>query len=660
MMIRASVPRIPVLALAALVCLSGCSIKNVKIDRVALCSGGECSPASPESKERLLGRIYNLLRSAKKTDIRFYRSKSKTRARGRRGVRFYTLSTLLPLPGKLSYIRLDDVLYVDREKSEIKLVARPRSSFLFVPPACTKGSGMLKVHSPTDIRLEVKAVCSWLVLPFGVKLDIRIDSIDFEARAFSGYYRLGFRGLAAGVGRGYFRAELAPSPPPPPAPKKEKKKRKEPPKAPAVAAKPPPLPKPPVPPKPPAPVEVEEEIISELPVLALRTRFEDENGDLILEGGEKVTLNVSVENVGRASAEDVRVALSGSPELVAALGEGRGLGRVSLKRPERVVFEGRLAQELPVGAAELRIEVLAGRGGALTAAKVLKVAMRPGAVEAAEEVLSEISVDDIPPKIEGAGRPNDAALVVGISDYREKFIPKVKYAGRDAEIMVRYLENVAGVPPANIKLLTDSMATKSDLEAYLEDWLARRVKEDSTVYFYYAGHGAPAPDGKEAYLVPYEGHPDFSAKLFGLKRLYASLKKLNAKRTVVMLDSCFSGASGRGITSQGARPLVFVALPRLKGADVVVMSAASGSQISSDYDKVEHGLFTYYLLKGMRGGADEDRDGSVSLGELFQYVRANVSETASLELNRDQIPELMPPLSEASPHTDLPVVQRYR
>ncbi|MFH2203839.1 MAG: caspase family protein [Elusimicrobiota bacterium] len=638
------------LPLLALLCLTGCSIKHVKVAEVSLCDQGVCSPAS--SKEQLLTRIYKLFRSHKMSEIQFYRSKPKTRTRGWRGVRFWVLTSLPPLPGKISSLRIADVLYIDREKSEIKLALRPWSTVLFIPDACTNGTAVLKVHSPTDIRLDGKFYCTWLVVPHVVKFEMRIDSFDFANESFTAHFATRFAGLTFGGGRGYLRAEFSPPPPRAPTPK-------------AKPQVPPPAPPEPAPipvaaePAPPPLVTVEEETLSEFPVLALRTQLEDANGDMILEAGEEVVLKAFVDNKGGIAAENVRIALSGTPELTAAFGDSRELGGVPPKGSGSVIFRGRLAENIPAEDASLRIEVLVGHKKVLAAAKILKVAMRSGAVKAAEDILSEISVDDIPPKSRSTPRPNDAALVVGIGSYREKFIPAVKYATRDAETVARYFENVLGVPQANIKLLTDDMATKSDLEAYLEDWLVRRVKEDSNVYFYYAGHGAPDPLGKEAYLVPYEGHPDFAAKLFPLKRLYSSLKKLKAKRTVVMLDSCFSGTQGRGITKRGGRPLVTTVMPPPEGDDLVILTASSGREISSDYDKVEHGLFTYYLLKGMRGPSDTNRDRSISLAELFQYVRSNVSETASLELNRDQTPTLMPSRAGASPHLDWPLVLRY-
>ena len=105
------------------------------------------------------------------------------------------------------------------------------------------------------------------------------------------------------------------------------------------------------------------------------------------------------------------------------------------------------------------------------------------------EVISEVNVDDIPKKIKGFENKENVAIIIGISDYREKLIPpSVKYAARDAEIMAKYLEKLGGIPRSNIKLLTDDTATKSDIEAYAEDWLTRRVNQDSTVFIYYAGH----------------------------------------------------------------------------------------------------------------------------------------------------------------------------
>ncbi len=254
-------------------------------------------------------------------------------------------------------------------------------------------------------------------------------------------------------------------------------------------------------------------------------------------------------------------------------------------------------------------------------------------------------VDEIPQSRKLDKSRDAVALVIGISKYRDEAIPQVRYAKRDAEIMAAYLESISGIARSRIKVLTDEGATHSDLSAYVEEWLPRRVSKDTTVFVYYAGHGTPNPATGKAFLLPYDGHPDFQNKLYPLDRLYENLERLPAKEVVVMLDSCFSGASGRSVLPSGARPVgIAIENPVLASGKLAILAAATGTQISSDYDKEQHGLFTYYVLKGLRGEADSDKSGTVEVDELFQYVRNGVISIASEELNRDQTPLLQPPL----------------
>ena len=392
------------------------------------------------------------------------------------------------------------------------------------------------------------------------------------------------------------------------------------------------------------------EVISEIPRLVFTTYLKDQNNNRILDGGEEVSLKVNIENKGEGTAKDVQVILSGNKTLTEYLGEKKFVGDIKHGEKKTAEFKTVLPARIPSEAATLKIELKEAEELSSSEVKVLKVAMRPKEIKEVIEVISEINVDDIPLKTKNFERKEAFALVIGISKYRDEIIPAVKYASRDAEVIAKYLENVGGIPRSNIKLLTDTSVTKSDLEAYIEDWLARRVSKDSTVFVYYAGHGAPDPESKEAYIVPYEGHPDFPSKLYSIKKMYESLSKLPAKEIIVMLDSCFSGAGGRSVTKSGARPLVMsIENPLLTTGKINVLAASTGSQISSDYDSVKHGLFTYYLLRGMRGEADKNGNGMIELGELYDYVKINVSEKASLELNRDQTPVLLPS-ADTAPH----------
>jgi tetratricopeptide (TPR) repeat protein len=239
-------------------------------------------------------------------------------------------------------------------------------------------------------------------------------------------------------------------------------------------------------------------------------------------------------------------------------------------------------------------------------------------------------------------RNNDYAVVVGIERYRD--ITGVDTAADDAVWVKRYLQDVVGVPEENIVLLLNERATRTDLLKYFTGWLKNNVTTDSTVYIYFAGHGAPDIKTKKAYIVPYDGDPNYlSMTAYPLDSLYDSIAGLPARETVVFLDSCFSGRGDRSVVAEGMRPIALsIENPVLASGRTVVLSAAEGSQASSYYKEAGHGLFTYFLLLGLKGQADSDGDGWVEVGELFTYLKPNVSKHAR-RINREQTPTIFPP-----------------
>jgi Caspase domain len=237
----------------------------------------------------------------------------------------------------------------------------------------------------------------------------------------------------------------------------------------------------------------------------------------------------------------------------------------------------------------------------------------------------------------GFVRPNDFALIIGIERYET--LPKADFGERDAEVFRRYVLGL-GVPEENVILLLGPRATKTGMMKYIEEWLPRNVTADSRVFVFYSGHGAPDPATGAAYLVPYDGDPTFlQSSAYPVPRLLERLEALKAKETVVALDACFSGAGGRSVIAKGARPLVVVTAMANTSPKVSVLAASSSDEISGSLDEQGHGLFTYYLLKGLQGAADADGNGHVSLEELHAYVKKSVQREARRQ-NREQTPNL--------------------
>ena len=250
-------------------------------------------------------------------------------------------------------------------------------------------------------------------------------------------------------------------------------------------------------------------------------------------------------------------------------------------------------------------------------------------------------IDEIPVKKTNANK-NSYAIVIGIERYRQK-LPKADYATHDAQTMTEYLTKVLGYPEENVITLLNDHASNVDLAKYFEKWLPNNVEKGSTVFVYYSGHGAPDPKSGSAYLVPYDGDPSFIDETgYSLKRMYAALGKLPAKEIVVALDSCFSGAGGRSVIAKGSRPLVMnmqsgVVLPK----NMTVLSASSGNQTSSTYDEKGHGLFTYFLLKGIKNEDVVKADGSIKIDDLFGYIKPQVERIARKQYNNEQTPQLI-------------------
>ncbi|PIU58108.1 MAG: hypothetical protein COS89_02080, partial [Deltaproteobacteria bacterium CG07_land_8_20_14_0_80_38_7] len=147
---------------------------------------------------------------------------------------------------------------------------------------------------------------------------------------------------------------------------------------------------------------------------------------------------------------------------------------------------------------------------------------------------------------------NDLAVIIGIEGYQG--IPKSDYSYDDAKLVGDYAKAM-GFKPRNIELLLEERATKSAIEKIIKTWLPNKAKPDSRVFIYYSGHGAPEPKTGDAYIVPFDGDPNYLSDTgYPLKSLYDSLGKLQVAEITVVLDPCFSGAGGRSVLAQGARP----------------------------------------------------------------------------------------------------------
>jgi uncharacterized caspase-like protein len=162
------------------------------------------------------------------------------------------------------------------------------------------------------------------------------------------------------------------------------------------------------------------------------------------------------------------------------------------------------------------------------------------------------------------------------------------------------------------------------------------------VIIFFAGHGAtekdvmsPDGDGLEKYLLPYDADPkDLYATALPMGEVSKIFSRIQAERLVFIADSCYSGASGgRTIDISGIRATISEAfLDRIAGGKGRVIITASGAnEVSAENDNLKHGVFTYYMVEGLKGKADRDQDGVVTVDEAYQYVSEAVPRATGQE-----------------------------
>jgi tetratricopeptide (TPR) repeat protein len=229
--------------------------------------------------------------------------------------------------------------------------------------------------------------------------------------------------------------------------------------------------------------------------------------------------------------------------------------------------------------------------------------------------------------------PRSYALVIGISKYKN--LPQdaqLQYPNVDAESVYTVLISTEGgqFPAENVHKLIDDKATGSNIKYELETWLPSVTHPDDRVLIYFAGHGFVS--NGTAYIAPYDiDLSNIPGTAYPMETLGKDIgSKINGKWKVLVTDSCHSGA----ITPEADRSTVNRTLLDLdKSLFSITASRDREQSFESDKWGGGHGIFTYYVVKGLEGEADTNGDGIVSADELAEYVHTNVRDATNAAQN---------------------------
>ena len=231
------------------------------------------------------------------------------------------------------------------------------------------------------------------------------------------------------------------------------------------------------------------------------------------------------------------------------------------------------------------------------------------------------------------------AVIIGISKYKDSRIPFLRYASSDAQALYDWTISQSGgkYAPSQVKMLLDEDATGANIKKALFEWLGGAIEEDM-VTIYFAGHGSPASPASQnnLFLLPYDTqYTSIATTGFPMWDIETALKRfIKAKKVVVIADACHSGGVGQSydVVRRASRAVdvnpISSGLQNLSqiGDGVCVISASDEKQFSQESKDWGggHGVFTYFLLEGLKGNADYNKDTNVTLGELIPYLSEQV------------------------------------
>jgi uncharacterized caspase-like protein len=238
------------------------------------------------------------------------------------------------------------------------------------------------------------------------------------------------------------------------------------------------------------------------------------------------------------------------------------------------------------------------------------------------------------------------ALVVGISQFKDRSVPALRFTTADATAFAAELMDpaIGQFVPANVRVLTDEQATTKNIKEALNS-IARQAQPNDLVVIYVATHGTSRTAdtaGGANYLVTYDTEIS-TAGVYSQDALYATAypmveladavsTRMKALRTAVILDTCYSGGSLKnesqltdtGMTNTAPSPQMLERMSQ--GTGRIVMAASQVNEESLESGELKHGYFTYFLLQAITASK-----GAAPLSRVFGLASPQVSQRASAQ-----------------------------
>jgi len=230
------------------------------------------------------------------------------------------------------------------------------------------------------------------------------------------------------------------------------------------------------------------------------------------------------------------------------------------------------------------------------------------------------------------------AIVIGVDDYRSDDILDLRWCEKDADLFARTLVSHCGYSSNQVLKLTGADATLENILTALAKLTDPNLHTDTNnLVFYFSGHGV-SKDGVN-YLIPQDGTPNpalIERLNIPLDQIESMLAGSNCQRQLVFIDACRSSLT-QNSRSAGNGSFSDVALADQYARGMKILFCTEFGEVSRERDDIGHGLFTYFLSEGMKGGA-ADEQGIITIGSLEGFVFENMASYSRLHPGLEQIP----------------------
>ncbi len=244
------------------------------------------------------------------------------------------------------------------------------------------------------------------------------------------------------------------------------------------------------------------------------------------------------------------------------------------------------------------------------------------------------------------------ALLVGINDYQGDISP-LRYCVTDVEVFRDALVDVADYKPENVHLMTDQMEGR-DLPQFNNvllrlETLARQVQPEDTFIFYFSGHGISNQD--QSYLLALDSDTTTQRTLrrsaIPIDEVNEILSEVKAQQLLTIIDACRNDpSSGRGnqdnlLSDNFARGFKIQRQSTSSGKPAVsaTLYACSVGERAYEWSDKKQGVFSYFLLQGLKGKAANDQ-GDVTITDLADYTQEQVANWSQTYQGKTQTPWL--------------------